>query len=145
MAQESLEYGQITIGDFAEILKKIVQYGYGKEVISLDCGSIPTRFASWRGAYRCLTISHEECYPEECTVSALLEKAEKAKNGIFYGYKGGRYQMSSRTPLFADPYYNASGRYVIGIKKRDRQWIILTEHGENEKVLLESRELIPAV
>ena len=87
MAQESLEYGQITIGDFAEILKKIVQYGYGKEIISLDCGSVPTRFASWRGAYRCLTISHEEHHPEECTVSALLEKAEEAKTVSFMDTK----------------------------------------------------------
>ena len=121
MTQELLEDGQITIGDFAEILKKIVQYGHGKEIISLDCGSVPTRFASWRGAYRCLTISHEEHHPEECTVSALLEKAEEAKNGIFYGYKGGRYQMSPKTPLYADPYYNASGRYVVGVKNRNRQ------------------------
>lgn len=62
-------------------------------------GSIPGRFASWRGVYAQLTLA-----PTGTRVTAgdLLDRARNADGGTFKGRKGGDYRMGRDSPVWAD-------------------------------------------
>lgn len=51
---------------------------------------------SYRGYYHCLSFIPTR----NITVEDMLKNAEEAIGGIFYGYKGGEYEMDLNTPCF---------------------------------------------
>lgn len=85
----------------------------------------PTTFDSYRGYYDELALGFED--NSNVTVKELLDKAEEAQRGTFTGYKGGKFTMSSNTPLWASNYGRTSSTAIVDIVNNDYQTIIVTE------------------
>lgn len=70
-----------------------------ERLVRYSDGSIPGRFASWRGVYAELTLA-----PTGTRVTAgdLLNRARSADGGTFQGWKGGDFQMDRYSLVWAD-------------------------------------------
>ena len=87
--------------------------------------AVPLAFISWRGSYDELSL--EPCdAPHPQTVGTLLELAKQADGETFTGYKGGDYAMDRDTPVWADPYGDSEGRYIIEIDRGHGECTIRT-------------------
>ena len=112
-----------------------MQNGHGNCNVVFDSNNKPPRsFYSWRGVGEELTLVTLVTLvtfggSSPITVSDLLEKADTAKNGTFEGYKGGwEYQMTPKTPLWADNYGDYKCNAVVGVEIYKNQCIIVTQH-----------------
>lgn len=95
--------------------------------VKFDDGTIPHKFHSWRGVYAELTLSRNVYgEPERMSVRRLLGLAKKADGGTFTGYKGGEYQMSRHTPVWADKYGEYQRRGLMGARVQDGTVILQT-------------------
>lgn len=98
----------MTLGELIKVLTKapadyLVIYDNGEDA--------PGDFASWRGAYRQLTLEPDST-PQ--TAENLLKKAQDAVGATFQGYKGGNFVMNLDTAVYADPYGVCEYRIITG-------------------------------
>lgn len=97
----------ITLGDLIAGLNTISP----ETPLGEPCG----KFASWRGSYDELTITHGDSI---ATAGELLNAAMAANGACFEGYKGGSYRMGLNTPVWADDYGCYSQYSINGVLLR---------------------------
>lgn len=126
-----------TLDDLMQTLAAIPPYS----AVTMD-GSGGLGFASWRGNYEHLTITHGGtsvgtgrtmntsygfafgettgmCHiAPASTVGELLDVARQVVDGYMEGYKGGSFHMGAETPLWADPYGLCPGDRLAGVTYR---------------------------
>lgn len=99
----------ISLSDLAEQLEKCSEQAtvlYWPTIIGY-----PTSVDSYRGYYEDLALGHSS---KLTTVKELVSNLKGAENQIFEGYKGGNYQMHSKSSVYVDNPGECSG---IGITK----------------------------
>lgn len=101
----------MTLGDWIDTLSALPP---DAEVV-MDCGTVPDRLGSWRGAYEELTLENDT-KRDPHTVKELLYDALQAVGKTFTGYKGGHYVMDRSTPVWADDYGDYERRMLLGAK-----------------------------
>lgn len=91
--------------------------------VRLDCGFPAGELMSWRGVYSELTLTWGD---KDVTVADVLADAESAVGATFTGYKGGEYEMSGRTPVWADDYGLCSYNALMGASLVDGVVVLAT-------------------
>ena len=85
---------------------------------------VSTEFCSYRGHYSELCV--EQSNNQNLDLSEFCNKLEDQIGKVFYGYKGGEYEMSETTELYiAD--YGRTGEKVVGISKSGDTISFVTE------------------
>lgn len=105
--------------------------------VRYEHGGIPIAFDSWRGRYDELTLTFENPGENEptTTVRDLLHLAEQAATGqVFTGYKGGEYQMTWSTPVWADAYGTAHYDIPVALSVTDTDMVVIQTSNIQEYV-----------
>lgn len=117
-----------TLGDLIKALEEwpdkadACRFGFG--------GLAPLGFDSYRGYYDHLALGFQtvNTYPDP-TVQDVLNWALKADGGVFYGYKGGEFQMDRDTPVWVANSGETSDTVIVGVCPRTtHQMVLLTDH-----------------
>lgn len=107
-----------TLGD---LIKELEKYPKDWGVYIKPFHLIPLSFHSYRGYYSdlCLTYATREEVPDrnEVTVGTLLDLAKEANGKTFYGYKGGEFEMSERTPIWISDVDFSTGMTIANIEE----------------------------
>lgn len=94
--------------------------------VILDTGGSPGELRSYRGHYEDLAF---EPTTQARRVEHVLADALNARGASFEGYKGGRFTMTSLTPLWVAR-YGSLGRAVVGLELRGGALTLLTRDVE---------------
>lgn len=145
---------QLTLGELVLLVgqaddSKPVVFGCEEAQSSSSSGSdsepcdgemMPTHLGSWRGSYQELAIRYDERVEgDEKTAGEMHMLLEGAIGHEYRGYKGGDYEMSSRTPVWVANRGTSTGfmetdglayQGVIGVEERDD--VVSIQTGEVE-------------
>lgn len=106
-----------TLGDLIDELEK---YPKDWEVLIEPFHLVPLYFCSYRGYYHDLCLKYstrEESLGKEITVGKLLDKCNEANGKEFYGYKGGEFLMTRKTPIWVSDSDYSTGMAIAKVEK----------------------------
>lgn len=115
--QKNRSEKMFTLGDLIDELEK---YPRNWEVLIEPFHLAPTSFCSYRGYYHdlCLQYKTRDEVVGSVTVGELLDEAKSADGDTFYGYKGGDFLMSRKTPIWVSDYDYSTGMAIAKVEKR---------------------------
>lgn len=115
----------LTLG---ELILTLEQWpGDSSRDVMFDFGYLyPDGLGSYRGYYDELAIRFTD--ERGATIGSFLGELRQAEGATFQGYKGGSYEMTSETPLWAANYGEANQTGVIGVDDWHGSAILLTAH-----------------
>lgn len=132
--QRFVQSPQLDLGDLIRQLKAINDQ---TKTIAYDFEyAVPTTLDSWRGAYSELalgfdvTVGHSLGREHDPTVAEILTECERAIGKTFTGWKGGKYVMSGKTPVWVANPGNAGNTGIVAITDRGWQVTIDTAYFE---------------
>lgn len=95
-----------------------------EEEVRFDFGGfIPRNLGSYRGSYDQLALGYDDKWQEPMTVGELQVELRQAVGRTYEGYKGGDYEMTRTTPVWAASSGDSWGTGIVGVR-RDT-WVIL--------------------
>jgi hypothetical protein len=108
-------FGAISLGQLIASLERLSPVAY----VSYDWwGLKPTKVLSYRGFYEDLALGLTQDGPPT-TAEQLLAECRKAIGADFGGYKGGRYQATEDTGLWASEYGQVSDIIITALNTDD--------------------------
>lgn len=115
----------MTLGEFIDVLKEIPE---GSQIIYKAFGCLPGKLASYRGYYEdlALDVLGPE-YNKAIPVSEVLKECEEAIGKVFTGWKGGDYEASRDTLLWASNTGSCTNMAIIAVEEcYEGMWEIIT-------------------
>ena len=111
---------QLNLGELIDLLEQELpgrRISFDRSMNDLVRGAplqiaYPARPNSYRGFYEHLAL---DISADPITVGEVLEFAKQADGGIFYGYKGGDFDMDRNTPMWVAEYGRNSGIIITGV------------------------------
>ena len=111
---------QLTLGDIITKLEHL-QAGLDKDDLERDPDVHfdfeyiqPTSFQSWRGIYKELALGFA-IDGEAPKLSKFIEQCKECLGKSFYGYKGGDFIMSKRTPVWVANNGNSGNTAIVDV------------------------------
>jgi hypothetical protein len=116
---------QLTLGELIFVLSRIdpkadIQYDFG--------GFHPTTIDSYRGFYEQLAVGFDSY--KKCTVGEFLARCNQMVGATVQGWKGGDYDVGSRTPMWVANRGHSHSTAIIGVIDLGHTAIIETAYWE---------------
>lgn len=109
----------LTLGQFITKLKQQPEENF---VFFEFCDFVPTEFGSWRGLFSELALGYAPWRESEpLAVSSLIALAKSAIGATYTGFKGGQYEMTKQTTLWADNCGEATRTAIVDVKTFDAE------------------------
>jgi len=118
---------RLTLG---EIIDKCEAIGGDADVVFDFEYAIPRGLDSWRGVYAELALSFGFDHGEVMNLPEFVAMLKDAVGKSFYGYKGGEFTMSRRTPVWVANNGHSGNTAVIGVRDCGYQVVIETGYRE---------------
>lgn len=117
---------QITLGALIALLEERDP----EETVVFDFGGlVPTHVSSYRGFFDHLALAYEE-RSKDMLVAELLTELKGAIGHVFGGWKGGEFEMTEDTPIWAANRGEAHYCAIVGLADCQWQTVIKTEYTE---------------
>ena len=113
---------QMTLGDLLDFLKED-----SKKVVKLDTGCFAGNLSSYRGFYRMLAV---ECRGTPITEAQFRMQCEAAVGAVFQGYKGGDFEMSRDTFVWA-AHHGETGDRIVDVDRGNDSITLITARYEH--------------
>lgn len=112
--------------NIGEMLEKLNQFADDENVVFSNGLYFGGDFDSYRGYYRDMYLEYDHEDKGFNTVGNLKNILQKALyEGVMTGYKGGEFEINSKTLLWFASYGEASGIMIADVQKIDGQITII--------------------
>lgn len=132
---------QLTLGEIIDKLEVIVNRHSDEDnyLADFDFGSaVPTRLASWRGAYDELALGYRLSgydatnggHFSDSKASVILDELKSAVGKRFLGWKGGEYLMSRDSRLWVSNPGNGGNTGIVDVVDFGYKVVLMTAYFE---------------